>query len=325
VFLPGSSPPPEAIEQGMRTALAASLEHVHEVAAEAGDGCRADLKAALIEIRSHRVHPALFGCYYESVLALQARRHGDAIRLLGEIVELAPHRPAIAILRFTEQDLGSEMARYARLIDLAHQPLALLASPEPDQWRDFEDRVEAALARIDTADPRLGAELRALVLQIIGAAAPPNASRSFEGASSFMLWGAVFLNVARYPTSLDLVGGLVHEGAHHLLFGLSRDEPLTENVRADRFESPLRREPRPMEGVFHATFVCARVHYAYRRLRGAPAEADAASELERIRERLEDHERRFWSGYETLRRHARLTATGKRILSAAHAYMQGSS
>jgi hypothetical protein len=44
-----------------------------------------------------------------------------------------------------------------------------------------------------------------------------------------MLWGAVFLNVERHQTPLDALRGLVHEGAHQLLFGLSVDDPLVEN------------------------------------------------------------------------------------------------
>jgi hypothetical protein len=74
--------------------------------------------------------------------------------------------------------------------------------------------------------------------------------------------------------------------------------------------------------VFHATFVCARVHYAYNRLRRAQSALPADAVADPIDARLDRQRRLFQDGYETVRRHAKLTATGERIISAAQAYMQ---
>jgi hypothetical protein len=57
-----------------------------------------------------------------------------------------------------------------------------------------------------------------------------------------------------------MVQMLAHESSHNLLFGFSADESLVENSPEELFPSPLRMDPRPMDGICHATLagkVCA--------------------------------------------------------------------
>lgn len=124
----------------------------------------------------------------------------------------------------------------------------------------------AALALIEAADAALASEIRELVIEVVGASRSAHAGRGFGGASSFMLWGSVLLNTEYYDAKLDMMAALLHETAHQLLFGLSLDQPVVENDVEERYASPLRPDPRPMDGIFHATFVCARMHYGYARL-----------------------------------------------------------
>jgi HEXXH motif-containing protein len=309
-----------ALDRRVRHALADSIAHVHAAGLRPPGIDDFAVERALAEIRAHRVNPGIFGCYYDMVLAARSRRHGPAAALLGEIVARAAAHPALDVIPFSEPALGADTERYNRLLDLAAETPALLAAPAPAQAQTFKTNVAAALALIARADAAMAAELRGLIVRIIGAVPPAGASaRAFEGASSFMLWGAVVLNVDRHPTPLDVAAGLVHEAAHQLLFGLSQDAPLVENPRGEKFPSPLRRDPRPMLGVFHAAFVCARLVQAYQRLRDAACAADRGA----ITGRLEDQKRRFWDGYEIVRRHASLTANGAAIMGEAFAFMQG--
>ncbi len=306
----------------MRTGLATSIGHIHDVAAERLGCGDLEVAAALNEIEAHRVAPALYGRYFDAVLALHSGRDDEAGDLLREMVALAARVPVMRVVPFTERALGADLARFARLLDLANDPPSLLASPPQRAWPAFADAVATALDLIDGAAPELGVELRALIVEIVGAAAPRPSTRDFGGASSSMLWGAVVLNIARHQTALDAVGGLVHEAAHQLLFGLATDDPLVENPLAERFDSPLRHDGRPMIGVFHATFVCARVHYAYDRLLQADPAGVSAADSALMTSRLAAERRGFHAGYDTVRRHGRLTETGDRILGAAHAYME---
>jgi HEXXH motif-containing protein len=281
-----------------------------------------DLSAASSEIRGHHVPPGLFGRYYEAVLAIQARRFSDAGALFREIVAVAAERPELKLLPLSEQALGADVVRYARLVDLGEDVPVMLTAPEPPQWRAFESRVRTALTMIDEADADLGRELRALVVQIVGAVSAQSAARRFGGASSFMLWGAIFLNAAKYHEPISIVGALVHEVTHQLLFGLSQQEPLVQNSFEEQYESPLRSDPRPMAGVFHATIVCARIHYAYSRLKRTDAARRDPANADLIDMYLDDQRLRFHSGRETVLRHARLTATGERFLDGAQSYMR---
>ncbi len=308
----------------MRLSLAESLAYIHDASAGHIDLSDVNVGLGLSEIRAHRVGPAVFGRYYDLVFAIEDRRYDEAGALFREIVDLASERPHFAVLPFTLEALGAEKERYARLLSLETGLPASLAAPEPDEWLRFEESVAAALTLIEEADAALASELRALVIQIVGAGPPAqNGGRGFGGgASSFMLWGAVTLNVLQHSTPLDMVSGLTHEAAHQLLFGLSLDEPLVENAIGERYGSPLRKDPRPMDGVFHATFVCARMHYAYTRLKEAAKGTLSRKDRDLIEQRLHDYQTKFLDGLDTVQRFGRMTPNGDCILNAAADYMR---
>jgi HEXXH motif-containing protein len=156
------------------------------------------------------------------------------------------------------------------------------------------------------------------VLLAVGSDAP--AAWSFDGASSFMLWGAVVLNAEGNPTLLGSVQALAHESAHNLLFGLATDGPLVENDDSERFASPLRADPRPIDGIFHAVFVTARMQQAVASLRASGAlEAGERDEAEQA---LAQNAALFAQGLATLDRHAKLTPLGAAVLAGARAMMQ---
>jgi HEXXH motif-containing protein len=306
----------------MRESLAQSLAHIHAVAATQIGSVDKDVAEVLSEVRLHRVRPGLFGRYYSLVLAVHGRRYEDGAKLFREIVKLARERPTLITAPFTDDALGADKELFARLLSPSPEAQIHLAPPTSDQWLDFEKNVEAALRLIEQADVALANEIRALVVQIVGAASSPqNDGRSFGGMSSGMLWGAIFLNVARYGTPLDMVEALIHEAAHHLLFGLSLDEPLVENSIEQRYGSPLRTDPRPMDGVFHATFICARIHYGYGRLRQLSNEFSETNQG-LIDQRLHDHRQKFTDGLATVKRFGLMTPTGERLLAAASDYMR---
>jgi HEXXH motif-containing protein len=59
-----------------------------------------------------------------------------------------------------------------------------------------------------------------------------------------------------------MIEGLSHESAHVYLFALSLGDSFVDNPDDELHPSPLRADPRPLDGTFHATYVCARMHYA---------------------------------------------------------------
>ena len=74
-----------------------------------------------------------------------------------------------------------------------------------------------------------------------------------------------------------------------------------------------------MDGIYHATFVTARMHYAAAAIlaRGDLADADHI----RLARMIEGHRRSFAMGLETVRVGAQLTDLGRSLLTGAEAYM----
>jgi len=77
-----------------------------------------------------------------------------------------------------------------------------------------------------------------------------------------------------------------------------------------------------MDGIVHATYVTARMHYALARLLAAGSLS--GDEQEMARKRLESHERNFESGMVTVDRDGELTPLGHRVMQSARIYMSGS-
>jgi HEXXH motif-containing protein len=276
----------------------------------------------LSEIRAHRVVPGVFGRYYDLVFACAAERHDDAQKLLHEIVQLSRERPQFAILPYTEDALGADTERYARLLSLEVESLVALTAPKDDEWNRFKESATAALGLIEAADEALASEIRELVIELVGARRSAQAGRGFGGASSFMLWGSVLLNTEYYDAKLDMMAALIHEAAHQLLFGLSLDQPVVENDVEERYASPLRPDPRPMDGIFHATFVCARMHYGYMRLIKSQRNELSPADQALIEQRLQKYSSKFFDGLATIQHHGRITANRNGILTAATDYMR---
>lgn len=81
------------------------------------------------------------------------------------------------------------------------------------------------------------------------------------GFTDVRILGAMFIRVPRPNLNpvLYFFEHIIHEASHIHLNCLMAIDPLILNSREERFQSPLRSDPRPMIGVFHATYVSARI------------------------------------------------------------------
>jgi hypothetical protein len=310
-----------ALDAHMRRRLADSVRYVAEQARAELDVPAAALAGFLARTLAGPVSPQAFAAYYDLVPALEAGDRSGAERHLADLLAApsAPRGPRILALADPAHDRGADRIR--RHVDSdPEQPLAI-EPPPAGVAAASRTRLGLALTRIDVGYPALAGELRALLSEVVlavGSDAP--GAWSFDGASSFTLWGAIVLNAAGNPTLLGSVQALVHESAHNLLFGLAADGALVENDDGERFASPLRVDPRPLDGIFHATFVTARMQDAVATLRAAGA-LDAAERDEAGRA-LAQNAALFAQGMATLDRHAKLTPLGAAVLAGAREMMQ---
>ena len=299
----------------MRNRLADSVDYLGTSVGEAIGIDPADVARLTASLRAARQSPHAFGAYYELVLALEQDDLDEARRLFDELLSQAPF-PRLRIASI-ENRPQPEVERYRRMFLDAPE---LAAEPGPALLKDCRDRIAAAFALLDAGFPQMAEEIRALLVEIIIAAGPDDPKAlTFDGASHYMLWGATLLNARGQATVLDTAQALAHESGHNLLFGHCASGSLADNADDELFASPLRADPRPMDGIIHAAYVIARMHQTLNRLLAAgvlDAEQTAAARAD-----LAAHERNFRAGDGVIRGGARLTELGDGVLAGARDYM----
>ncbi|MCC7276516.1 MAG: hypothetical protein IT561_27885 [Alphaproteobacteria bacterium] len=229
----------------------------------------------------------------------------------------------VRVVTIVDDDLGEGQAeRYRRLVnDDPSTPIDVRPLAD-DDLATAGERLRAGLALLDRAAPAFAGEVRALLRQVVlTRSGGEDPALAFDGASTYMLWGATVLNAERHPTRLAIAEALVHESAHYLLFGFTLGSPLVENDADELYASPLRADPRPMDGIVHASYVLARLCACMRTLAASGAlSADEHAEAVRL---ADAHRRAFSGGRVVIAAHARLTDIGRSAFAPALAYMDG--
>ncbi|HYM17212.1 MAG TPA: HEXXH motif-containing putative peptide modification protein [Micropepsaceae bacterium] len=297
----------------MQSRLKESLVYV----AEQCDGRVRFSHAGLTEffdrLAAGAVSPLVFGAYCDLVLAIEANALDEAETLFAEIVA-APNAPLGPVIIDLAADDIVGADRYRRFSDTDVEMPFTLFPPRPQDAARTRALIGDAFAALDASNCALADEIRILLPEIV------LASGEFEGISAFMMWGGVILNDNAHNTLLDMVQVLAHESGHHLLFGLCADGPMHENDDEARFSSPLRMDPRPMDGIVHATYVSARMHQAVNRMMDSGLLDEA--QMEKGRAANQANVKRFAHGMEAIEGHARLTSLGAEIMGGAQRYMR---
>lgn len=304
-----------AIDRAVRLGVADSLSEIRAPLALQVESAAPALDRLCDALRAGPVPPAVFALYTDLAHALRDEDPHGVMSVLTSAgtIDLRPPGPVQAV-NLTDAALGAGMAeRFIRHIDddpevgIDARPLAA------DELDAATRRLGEAMSLVDAADPSLGRELRALVRQVVFAKSGGEAP-DFGGTTTFYLWGANVINALNHPDAVTLAEGIVHEAAHALLLGASLGEPLVRNPGSERYASPLRPDERPMDGIVHATFVVARLHYFATR----PAMAEVFSDA-----KIADYMHQFRLGDEIVSEHAIFTPVGKAFYDAARQYMSG--
>lgn len=310
-----------AIDRHVRGSLAESLQHI----AEQGAGIVPFDAQALAEMiaglkQGYRYPPSVFGIYFELALALMEGRNQEAGRLFAELVRESPISGQFRIVALGAPEIALHTERYTALMDTDPTISLGIRPPSPEIEQHFRQRLQRGFDLLEKAAPDLAAEFKALVSEVCIVVGDKDARMQFDGGSSYMLWGALFLNATSHETDVAMVEVLAHESAHSLLFGYTTEETLVNNPDEELYDSPLRVDPRPMDGIYHATYVSARMHWAMSRLLEANVLDDGARE--RAESAREADRRNFEAGHEVVRKHGQLTETGRALMDSAAAYMK---
>lgn len=255
-----SSESPAALDQAIRERLADSLRHVLERAGEPLGLDGKECAAALESIRRHRQMPKVFASYYQLVFAIRQNRLDEAAALAKELLAVARQEPGFRIEPFDRKTLGADFDRFPKLLFAEEGDNRRMSEIDPALFRETEQRLTSALRLLAVNDPETHGEILALWSRIyVARGSDRPGAKSFGGVTSFMVWGGGFMNAEAFRTEWGVAQFLVHEITHALLFALSASEALVRNPLDRSYKSPLRPDPRPMDGIFHATIVCARM------------------------------------------------------------------
>jgi HEXXH motif-containing protein len=307
----------------MRSRLGRSVVAI----ANASELSSADWFGGLLEVGrisegQEPVAPGLFAAYQDLVALISSRRLDEALAVMEEIATGDWQARSLTVRDFGDGSFSSRaLERYRRYLSVDPTTPLNLRAPGKGSGAAMRQLLRKALDLLERAHPELFAEVSQIVSEIVLAidAGRTEDQSDFSGASSFALWGAVFFNAEEHDDAAEIAQALAHEAGHLLLFAKAVDGPLVENPESERFSSPLRSDPRPMDGIFHATFVTARMHLAARSIydRGGLPDRDR----KRLHRAILTHEANFDGGVETIRQNARLTELGRDVLSGAEQYM----
>jgi len=195
---------------------------------------------------------------------------------------------------------------------------ARLEAPPSDVAEETAATVSAVLAYMAQDAPGWHEEFRALVSQVVLASAA-GGRQTFAGASAFDLWGAILINPSYRRDPVHLAMTLVHESSHLKLFHAYLDDEIVLNDPAERYGSPLRRELRPMNGLYHAAFVLARMAaFATAMMESRTATPVFGPQgAEQFQAEAQAAVARFDSAHEIIVRHGRLTPKGAALIAEA--------
>lgn len=211
------------------------------------------------------------------------------------------------ILRQSGGARHREVAKYEADLSRVHERRLAFHLLPPEMFERQPHRLgryAEGFACIANLWPELHAEVAVLTHSISALEGVP-----FVGGSDVACFGASFLALDPEWSDVCYADHIVHEAAHQRFHAEFEVEPALLNPAEVTGDSPIRRDPRPMEGSFHATFVFVRLAQFFERVMHAAPTHDAETRLHR-------HLLGAYTGVEMLDRHARFTDRGAAFFEA---------
>jgi hypothetical protein len=316
----------QSIDQEIRAALNSSIHWCIDQA-QIENNANLDIPA------DWHAQPVDFGHYYSLVAALTSADSPEPDQLNNLIAALSNSSRG----HFVENQVSHVNGRGFRITTLSqpwynHSEIECLI-----RWFDIEAENGMGLAALTNAELKLAqsklltainlihdllpdfmAEMSAITTEIIFAKPSGDQKMTFGGASSFSLWGGLALNSEAHSNWWLYIPRLVHEYSHNLLFGIARNEPLVLNDPEERYVSPLRGQPRPLDGIFHAAYVSAREALAMQQIIAQIDRGNTAQPITDLRpfflQTLADSRLAFNDCHGVIQQHGRLSEIGKAVM-----------
>jgi hypothetical protein len=136
-------------------------------------------------------------------------------------------------------------------------------------------------------------------------------ANNINAGSSVDMLSMIFLEVKYINNPIDMIEIIIHEIAHMYLHFLNVDDALILNDSKELFESPFRKEKRPMMGVFHATFVAARIAHFFHKVKYSNVLTNQGIFID---EKISINRQRFEKSILIVEKHAKTTNMARQII-----------
>lgn len=324
-FFPASRQTGAALRNSLNKGMSDSLAHVFEACAGHVEVPAEPAEALVSRLRAgSRETPYLYSLYFGTLEAIEADDLDAVEDLIGRLVRLAPAAPGTTVTTLDPDEFPWDAGLIAGYF--ADEEDSFCRYGPPDRAEAAESRAQLAktLERLRDCAPDLAAEFEEIVPAIILAGGipltdEPGAQFVFQGVSALRAFGAILLDATPAASWVDRATTLIHEEAHNVLFAYAPKEGVVRNPDDERYASPLRSDPRPLEGIFHATFVLARMVHGLEIMRNSGNLSAADRTL--ADETIAESRPLYFDGLETLRKHADLTPEGAEALRQSEAFM----
>jgi hypothetical protein len=309
----------EYLDGKLRSRLIDSFRHIAGCGG-LGDDSSANLMLLEGRLGGSSVSPWVF-CLYSKLVA-ELSKGVDERSIVSDIITASSLPAGEAVVSFRDPTIPPSW--WDHFVVLLDTDSARTFSPQTAVSATFalcKREVEEGLSLLRIADARWYDEVRHLLRLVVVGSAPLDTEDLFNGTSTFFFWGGSLINAEARRSAVSIIDLLIHESSHLLLFGLSAEGPLLNNKGEERYSSPLRSDPRPIDGILHACFVSSRVHLAMNRL--LDSGILTVKNEKRAAERRAHNARSARIALEVLKKHARPTELGKNVLESLCSYWSG--
>jgi hypothetical protein len=177
--------------------------------------------------------------------------------------------------------------------------------------KKMEYSIQQGLKVLEKNFPDFFAEFQELVSEVLLL----KAQGLVQGSSSD-IFGMIYKSyMSPWEKITDVLEFIIHEQSHLYVYSLNKDDPLVLNS-TDIYDSPIRKEKRPLMGIYHAEFILARVIYVLNK--ASALNVIPESEKEYCQEFLNKYKKYFFQGLDILNAHAQMTPLGKGLIDSAH-------
>lgn len=187
-----------------------------------------------------------------------------------------------------------------------HGQLPTIDFVDKDDIKNYKSIITKSLVSLKNTSPLFYDEFESYVSEI----KLFNSDR-LVGMTDPRAFGTIYLCVPKDTLLAEVYFSehIIHETSHLHLYTLFALDRLILNNPNETYPAPIRPDPRPMYGIFHATFVLSRMVRIFHQL----VEILGNSAYSKC---LTVFQKQFFNGYTTIINHAKLTQCGQKIVQS---------